>query len=155
MQVKIFKNHYKLFQRLQNGALLGMLLCLLLFVFKNIEWKYSEVILMFAISNLVFFLFVSLIIQILKHRFIENKLIEISNVKEIVWNSHAVVSKEEINRKDLTYTKNYITLNNSKFEVHYKSAFLIGKHNLELVRLTNVKTPTIESNPSDILAFFQ
>lgn len=154
MQVKIFKKHYKLFQRLQNGALLGMVLCFLLCIVKNIEWKYSKIILMIAISNLLFFLFVSLFIQILKPLFIEKKQIDLSQVKEILWNTHKTDFKEKLNRKELTYTHNYVHIHDSKFEVHYKSAFLLGKNNLELVRLTKLKTPVFESNPRDILAFF-
>tara|TARA_R110002012_G_C11552644_1_gene602632 strand:- start:489 stop:956 length:468 start_codon:yes stop_codon:yes gene_type:complete len=154
MQVKVITKHYKLVQRLQNAALLGMVICCMLFIFKNIEWKYSMFILMFSLINFVFLVFVSLFIQILKLRFIDKKQVDVSDVQEITWNVGAEVTKSEVHLNDLTYTRNYITINNTHFEIKAKSAFILGKNNLELVRLTHLKTSTFESDPKDLLSFF-
>ena len=154
MQVKVITKHYKLVQRLQNAALLGMVICCVLFIFKEIEWKYSMFILMLAVSSFAFLVFVSLFIQLLKLRFINKKQVDISEVQEITWNVGAEVTKSEVHLNDLTYTRNYITINNTHFEIKAKPAFTLGKNNLELVRLTHLKTSTFESNPKDLLSFF-
>lgn len=154
MQVKAITQRYKLFQRLQNAALFGMVICSLLFIFQNIEWKYSTFILMFSISSFAFLVFVSLIIQILKLRFIDKKQVDVSEIKEIIWNVGAEINKSEVHLNDLTYTKNYILINNTHFEIKAKSAFILDKNNLELVRLTHLKTATFESDPKDLLSFF-
>lgn len=154
MQVKIITKEYRLLQRLQNAALFGMVLCFLLFIFKEIEWKYSMFIFMFSVSSFAFLVFVSLFIQILKLRFIDKKQVDVSEVKEITWNVDGQVTKSKVHLNDLTYTRNYITINNTHFEIKAKSAFILGKNNLELVRLTHLKTSTFESNPKDLLSFF-
>ncbi|KEZ92893.1 hypothetical protein IL45_12235 [Nonlabens ulvanivorans] len=154
MQIKIITKKYKLLQRLQNAALLGMVICFLLFIFKEIEWKYSMFILMFAVSSFAFLAFVSLFIQILKLRFIKKRQIDMSIVQEVTWNVDTETTKSEVHLNDLTYTRNYITLDNNNFEIKAKSAFILGNNNLELVRLTHLKTSTFESNPKDLLSFF-
>lgn len=156
-QIKVITQRFKLLQKLQNIALLGMVIIaiiffLITFISKGIEQ--DNIILVIVLSlgySIIFLIISSLIIQLLKYNSLDNIAVEATQISEITWNTCVKSSKEELNQKDLTYIGNKCVIDNSSFEIHKKSAFFIGKNNLDLVRLTDIEQGLLLENPSEVL----